>query len=52
MAPSVKVNRSSRTAYVSGTMRDEPFKGEQLASEWKGLRRLRVGHRKDVYRHG
>ncbi len=55
------------------SLRDEPFKGEQLAAGWKGLRRLRVGrygviyafdghqflilvvrvgHRKDVYRHG
>jgi mRNA interferase RelE/StbE len=55
------------------SLRGEPFKGEQLAAEWKGLRRLRigryrviyafdgqqflilvvrVGHRKDVCRHG
>ncbi len=54
------------------SLRGEPFKGEQLSAEWKGLRRLRVGryrviyafdghgflilvvrvgHRKDVYRH-
>jgi mRNA interferase RelE/StbE len=30
-------------------LRDEPFKGEQLAAEWKGLRRLRVGRYRVVY---
>jgi mRNA-degrading endonuclease RelE of RelBE toxin-antitoxin system len=31
------------------SLRDEPFKGEQLAAEWKGLRRLRVGRYGIVY---
>jgi mRNA interferase RelE/StbE len=31
------------------SLRDEPFKGEQLAAEWKGLRRLRVGRYRVIY---
>lgn len=27
----------------------EPFSGEQLAAEWKGIRRLRVGSHRVVY---
>jgi mRNA interferase RelE/StbE len=30
-------------------LRDEPLKGEQLAAEWKGLRRLRVGRYRVIY---
>lgn len=30
-------------------LRGEPFKGEQLAAEWKGLRRLRVGRYRVIY---
>jgi mRNA interferase RelE/StbE len=28
---------------------DEPLRGEQLAAEWKGLRRLRVGRYRVIY---
>jgi len=31
------------------SLRDDPFKGEQLAAEWKGLRRLRVGRYRVIY---
>ncbi len=31
------------------SLREEPFKGEQLAAEWKGLRRLRVGRYRVIY---
>lgn len=31
------------------SLRDEPFKAEQLAAEWKGLRRLRVGRYRVIY---
>ena len=31
------------------SLRGEPFKGEQLATEWKGLRRLRVGRYRVIY---
>lgn len=30
-------------------LRDEPLRGEQLAAEWKGLRRLRVGQYRAIY---
>ncbi len=30
-------------------LRDEPLKGEQLAAEWKGMRRLRVGRYRVIY---
>ncbi|MGV8038928.1 MAG: type II toxin-antitoxin system RelE/ParE family toxin [Thermoanaerobaculaceae bacterium] len=30
-------------------LRDEPLRGEQLAAEWKGLRRLRVGRYRAIY---
>lgn len=30
-------------------LRDEPLRGEQLAAEWKGLRRLRVGPYRAIY---
>jgi mRNA interferase RelE/StbE len=30
-------------------LRDEPLRGEQLAAEWKGLRRLRVGRYRVIY---
>ncbi len=30
-------------------LRGDPFKGEQLAAEWKGLRRLRVGRYRVIY---
>jgi mRNA interferase RelE/StbE len=28
---------------------DAPFRGEQLAAEWKGMRRLRVGRYRVIY---
>ena len=28
---------------------DQPLQGEQLAAEWKGLRRLRVGRHRVIY---
>ena len=31
------------------SLAEEPFKGEQLAAEWKGLRRLRVGRYRVIY---
>ncbi len=31
------------------SLHEEPFKGEQLAAEWKGLRRLRVGRYRVIY---
>lgn len=31
------------------SLREEPFKGEQLAAEWKGLRRLRIGRYRVIY---
>ena len=30
-------------------LRDEPLQGEQLAAEWKGMRRLRVGRYRVIY---
>ncbi len=30
-------------------LRDEPLQGEQLAAEWKGLRRLRIGRYRVIY---
>ena len=30
-------------------LRDHPLRGEQLAAEWKGLRRLRVGTYRAIY---
>lgn len=35
-------------AAVEG-LRGEPLKGEQLAAEWKGMRRLRVGRYRVIY---
>ena len=31
------------------SLREEPLKGDLLAAEWKGLRRLRVGNYRVVY---
>jgi mRNA interferase RelE/StbE len=31
------------------SLREEPLKGDLLAAEWKGLRRLRVGSYRVVY---
>jgi mRNA interferase RelE/StbE len=43
--------REGQQRVVEGvdSLRDEPFKGEQLAAEWKGLRRLRVGRYRAIY---
>lgn len=30
-------------------LRGEPLRGEQLAAEWKGLRRLRIGRYRVIY---
>jgi len=30
-------------------LRDEPLRGEQLAAEWKGMRRLRIGRYRAIY---
>ena len=30
-------------------LQHDPFRGEQLAAEWKGIRRLRVGSHRVVY---
>ncbi|MCU0290677.1 MAG: type II toxin-antitoxin system RelE/ParE family toxin [Thermoanaerobaculaceae bacterium] len=30
-------------------LREEPLRGEQLAADWKGLRRLRVGRYRAIY---
>ena len=35
-------------AAVEG-LREAPLKGEQLAAEWKGMRRLRVGRYRVIY---
>lgn len=43
--------RDAQLSIVSAvdSLRNEPFKGEQLAAEWKGLRRLRVGRYRVIY---
>lgn len=45
------IPRSAQQRIVDAveSLRDEPFRGEQLAAAWKGLRRLRVGRYRVIY---
>jgi mRNA interferase RelE/StbE len=42
-------NAQARVVRAVESLREEPFKGEQLSADWKGLRRLRVGRYRVIY---
>jgi mRNA interferase RelE/StbE len=46
---SVLRDAQKRIVEAVEALRGERFKGEQLAAEWKGMRRLRVGRYRVIY---